>query len=75
MITNKEHSAVDAWAQCGRSAREPPMNAHRGWEPGHHAAARSAIPLAVCGGSAVAEVWARFGMKTPPSTQSHRLRQ
>lgn len=42
------------------------------WEPRHHAAVHSAVWLAVYGGSAVAEVWDRFGMKTPPSTQSHR---
>lgn len=33
MLTNKKHSAVNAWAQCGRSARETPMNAHRGCFP------------------------------------------
>lgn len=33
MLTNKEHSAVNAWAQCGRSVRKTPVNAHRGCFP------------------------------------------
>lgn len=80
MLTSKEHSAVGARAQQGRSARETPMNAHKRmlsklWESRHHAAVHTAAQLTIYGASAVAKFWDRFGMKTFPFIHSHRLKQ
>jgi hypothetical protein len=45
------------------------------WGPRHHAAVQTAAQLAIYGTSAMAKFWDRFGMKTFPFIQSHRLKQ
>lgn len=82
VLTNKAQCGGrlgSVWQVCQGTPRECTQRMlTKLWGPGHHAAARSAIPLAVCGGSAVAEVWARFGMKTPslhPEPQTKTIKK
>lgn len=83
MLTNKAQCngrLGSVWQVCQGNPREctQRMLSKKLWEPGHHAAAHSTVLLAVCGGPAVAEIWARFGMKTPsthPEPQTKTIKK
>lgn len=80
MLTNEEHGALGAWAQHGRSARETPTNAHRGCfpscgDPGTRLLCIGQFSLLFMGVLLWPSSGGRFGMKTPPFIQSHRLKQ